>query len=169
MFLSIDIAAPPQIIIARGRLDQRLLASLRAGGDGGSAAVEIAVCLPVLLLVVTGILTFGLALSNYMTLTNATSIGARALAISRGQSTDPCLTTANAVYAAAPTLTKATLSFTFVFNGTSYPGATCSNASALVQGLPAQVTVTYPCSLAVYGTNYAPTCLLTAKTTELVQ
>jgi hypothetical protein len=31
------------------------------------------------------------------------------------------------------------------------------------------VTVTYPCSLAVYGANYAPHCSLQAQMTELIQ
>ena len=47
--------------------------------------VEMALVLPVLLLVVTGILTFGLAFNNYLLLTEATSVGARTLAISRGK------------------------------------------------------------------------------------
>ncbi|HTZ58258.1 MAG TPA: TadE/TadG family type IV pilus assembly protein [Acidobacteriaceae bacterium] len=138
--------------------------------------VEMALVLPVLLLVVTGILTFGLALNNYVTLTEATSVGARALAISRGQTTDPCATASAAVYAAAPLLVSSNLSFTFVLNGTTYTGASCSSGSSttgaagnLVQGDNAVVTVTYPCSLAVYGANYAPNCLLQAQMTELVQ
>ena len=51
--------------------------------------VEMALALPILLLVVTGILTFGLAFNNYLLLTEATSVGARTLAISRGATTDP--------------------------------------------------------------------------------
>jgi Flp pilus assembly protein TadG len=138
--------------------------------------VEMALVLPVLLLVVTGILTFGLAFNNYVMLTEATSVGARALAISRWQTTDPCATAAAAVYAAAPLLASSKLSFTFVLNGTTYTGASCSSGSSttgaagnLVQGNNAVLTVTYPCSLAVYGANYAPSCSLQAQMTELVQ
>jgi Flp pilus assembly protein TadG len=131
---------------------------------------------PLLLLVLTGILTFGLAFNNYVLLTEATSIGARTLAISRGATTDPCATASSAVIAAAPLLTPGNLSFTFVLNGTSYTGASCSSGSSttgaaanLVQGSNVIVTVTYPCSLAVYGANYAPHCSLQAQMTELVQ
>jgi hypothetical protein len=31
------------------------------------------------------------------------------------------------------------------------------------------VTVSYPCTLAVYGTDYAPGCSLQAQVSELVQ
>jgi len=144
--------------------------------DEGGALVEMAVTLPVLLLIVTGIFTFGLALNNYLELTDAVGISARLLAISRGQTTDPCSTTTAAFYKAAPYLKAANLSFTFVLNGTTYTGTSCSSGSTttgaagnLVQGQPAQITVTYPCNLAVYGKNYAPSCTLTAQTTELVQ
>jgi Flp pilus assembly protein TadG len=148
----------------------------RARNDGGQAMVEMALALPVLLLVLTGILTFGLAFNNYVLLTEATSIGARALAISRGATTDPCSTASSAVIAAAPLLAPASLSFSFVLNGSSYTGTSCSSGSSttgaaanLVQGANAVVTVTYPCSLAVYGANYAPHCSLQAQMTELIQ
>ena len=138
--------------------------------------VEMALILPVLLLVVTGILVFGLAFNNYLMLTEATSVGARTLAISRGETTDPCATAASAVYAAAPLLVAANLSFTFVLNGTTYPGPSCNSGSSttgaagnLKQGAYAVVTVTYPCSLAVYGANYAPNCSLQSQIAELVQ
>ena len=136
----------------------------------------MALALPVLLLVVTGILTFGLAYNNYVELTEATNVGARALAISRGATTDPCATAAQAVIAAAPLLVAANLTFSFQLNGTSYTGSSCNSSSSttgaagnLVQGGNAVVTVNYPCSLAVYGANYAPNCSLQAQITELVQ
>lgn len=47
-------------------------------GDGGAAAVELALVLPVLLLVVFGIIDFGRALNAQITLTEAAREGARA-------------------------------------------------------------------------------------------
>jgi Flp pilus assembly protein TadG len=144
--------------------------------ETGQAMVEMALALPVLLLVVTGILTFGLAYNNYVELTEATNVGARALAISRGATTDPCATAAQAVIAAAPLLVAGNLTFSFQLNGTNYTGTSCNSSSSttgaagnLVQGGNAVVTVNYPCSLAVYGANYAPNCSLQAQITELVQ
>jgi Flp pilus assembly protein TadG len=149
---------------------------LRGLEQEGQAMVEMALILPVLLLVVTGILVFGLAFNNYLLLTEATSVGARTLAISRGETTDPCATAASAVYAAAPLLVAANISFTFVLNGTTYTGPSCNSGSSttgaagnLKQGAYAVVTVTYPCSLAVYGANYAPNCSLQSQIAELVQ
>jgi Flp pilus assembly protein TadG len=149
---------------------------LRGLEQEGQAMVEMALILPVLLLVVTGILVFGLAFNNYLLLTEATSVGARTLAISRGETTDPCATAAAAIYAAAPLLVAADLSFTFVLNGTTYTGPSCNSGSSttgaagnLKQGAYAVVTVTYPCSLAVYGANYAPNCSLQSQIAELVQ
>ena len=155
---------------------QRLRPPGRISNDKGQSLVEFALCLPILLLVVTGICTFGIFLNNYMMLTNAVSIGARTLAVNRGMTSDPCATTAAAVYAAAPTLTKSSFTFAFVLNGVAYTGTTCSSSSPttgaagnLVQNTPAQVTITYPCSLAVYGANYVPNCVLKSQITELVQ
>lgn len=147
-----------------------------AGEARGSALIEFALVVPMLLVLVTGICSFGLAFANYLMVTQAVGVGAQLLAISRGQTTDPCSTTATAVYNAAPLLSAASFSFTFVLNGTTYPGTSCSSTSTttgaagnLVQGQPAEVTVTYPCSLVVFEKNYAPTCSLKAQTTEVVQ
>ena len=64
-----------------------------AGGRGwredGQALVEFALVLPVLLVLVTAILQFGLLFNNYITLTDAVRSGARSLALGRGLS-DPC-------------------------------------------------------------------------------
>ena len=152
----------------RSRLSRR--------GEEGAAMVEMAMVLPILLLIVTGIYAFGIALNNYLQLTDGVSIGARLLAISAGQTTDPCSVTVAAIEHAAPQLKTANLTFTFVLNGTTYSGTSCSSTSTttgaagnLVAGQPAQVTVTYPCNLSVYGKNYAPSCTMVAQTTEIVQ
>ncbi len=149
----------------------------RSREDSGSSMIEIALCLPVLLMVALGITSFGVAMNNYLLLNESSSVAARQLAISRGQTLDPCAFTSSAVYAAAPTLTKSNLTFTYTLNGTKYTGTTCSSASMttgaagnLVQGSTATVQVSYPCTLMIYNTNYAPNgCKLSAQTTELVQ
>ena len=157
-------------------LRDRVRQTLLARGDDGQSLVEFAVTLPVLLLVVTGLCTFGIAVNNYMQLTDATNVGARLLAISRGQTTDPCSTVSTAVYAAAPMLTRGNITFKTTLNGTSYPGASCSSSSTstgaagnLTQGSTATVLVTYPCSLKVYGATLVSSCTLTAQTAEMVQ
>lgn len=155
-------------------------------GEDGSSLIEFALCLPPLLLLMTGIFAFGIAIANYVELTNACSAGSMQLAISRGQLAspyDPCATAVSAVQAAAPSLTAGSMKFVVVLNGTTYPTGgtptaslsctstsnTAGAAANLVQGQAATVTVKYPCNLTVYNANNFPSCTLTAKSSELVQ
>ena len=142
----------------------------RPGDERGSALVETALVLPVLLMVFTAITGFGLVLNNFMVLTNAVSTGAQALAISRGQSTDPCLTASTAINAAAFDLSASSISLAFVIDGATFsaPTTTCASGAAdMVQGATAQITATYPCTLLIFGMN--PPCSLTTQTTEVIQ
>ena len=171
---------PGLLALATGkmRLSNRLGHRLARTGlkESGGALVEMALTLPILLLVVTGIFSFGIAINNYLELTNATAISARIIAVERQQTTDPCADGVKAFYSAAPYLTQANLSFTFTFNGISYAGTSCSSsnyntgaAGNMTAAGTVQVVATYPCTLGVYGHNYAPGCTLVAQTTELVQ
>jgi Flp pilus assembly protein TadG len=144
--------------------------------DDGQSLLEFALTLPVLLLVVTGITAFGIAFNNYMALTEAVSVGARQLTVSRGQTLDPCKTFSDAVYAAAPLLKQSNLTFAISLNGTSYTGTNCSGTvssgapSNMILGTNVVMTVTYPVGLSLYGLKLLPTgSLLTAKTTEVMQ
>ena len=150
---------------------------LRMGEDQGSSLIEFAVALPVMLLVVTGITTFGLAINSYVSLTDATNTAARQVAISRGETNDPCALAVGVVENAAPFLATSSLSFTLTLNGTVYTGTTCSSTSTtsgaaanLLAGKKATLQVTYPCSLQVFRANYGSSgCVLNATTTEVVQ
>ncbi len=142
--------------------------------DDGQAAMEFALCAPVVLLVVTGIITFGMTLSNYTALIEATNTAARQFAISRGQQNDPCAIAVSAMSAAAPSLVKAniTTSFQVYTTTTTYSSytTTCSGAT-LNAAQPVIMTTTYPCNLSWYGKVFsaAATCKLTAQTTEVLQ
>jgi Flp pilus assembly protein TadG len=57
-------------------------------GDGGQTFVEFAIVLPILVLLVFGITQFGLAFRNYLAITDAARVGARAAAVKR--TTTPC-------------------------------------------------------------------------------
>lgn len=161
----------------------------RARGEGGQALLEFAFLLPVLLLILFGVIVFGMALNNYLELTNGATAGAQALAISRGQALDPCATVTAPFYAAAYNLTQANVKFTITISpppggsGSTYVLAsdvanpTCAApnngsppATDLTQGATATVKVTYPCNLNFFGFNFAPpTCTLTAQTAESIQ
>ena len=142
---------------------------MSAGNKQGQSLIEFTLVMPILLLTMTGMLSFGFALHNYLVLTNGVTAGAQLLAISRGQTTDPCATASGAVDNAALGLTAASLSFTYSINGTSYSGTTCAAAASnMVQGAAAQVTATYPCTLAIYSMNIS-SCTLRSQTTEIIQ
>lgn len=145
---------------------------IQKSDETGGSLVEFAICVPILLMLVTGMMSFGIAINNYMTLNNAVEVGARQLAISRGQVTDPCSTISSTISSASPLLKSSSLGFTFNLNNNtaSYTGTTCTaGAAQLVQGTSAQVQITYPCTLSLYGKNLLPGCTLQAQTTELVQ
>ena len=152
-------------IIARWRQEQN-----------GSSMIEFALVLPVMLMAMMGIASFGMALNSYTSLTNATGVAARQLALSRGQTTDPCKLGSAAAEAAAPLLSASNLTFTTTINGTVFTGNTCSSSSTtsgaagdMVVDTTITLKITYPCTLTVYGKNYAPSCTLTAQTSEMIQ
>jgi Flp pilus assembly protein TadG len=140
-----------------------------AGNKHGQSLIEFTLVMPILLLMMTGMLSFGFALHNYLILANGVTAGAQLLAISRGQTTDPCATAFAAVKTASLGLTTASLSMTFVINGTTYTTTSCTAGAALmVQGASAAVAATYPCTLAVFGMNFSA-CKLQMQTAELIQ
>ena len=143
--------------------------------EDGQALVELAICLPMLLLVVMGICTFGIAINNYISLTSATSSGTRALSVNRGNTSDPCQTLSSTVSSAAPLLKSASLSYSLTLTpyggaAATYTGTSCAGATSnLSASATAKVKVTYPCTLMVMNQNFAVNCTLTAMDAELVQ
>jgi Flp pilus assembly protein TadG len=142
--------------------------------DGGSAIVEMAVALPVLMLIMTGIFSFSIALYQKLLLAEAVSAGARYLSVDRGD-VDPCTTASNLIYANAPGLNKADVSLTYTLNGVSYgagvttcPGAKSTANPNMVATKSAEVDATYPCSLQVYGMKFT-SCSLATQVSEVVQ
>jgi Flp pilus assembly protein TadG len=141
--------------------------TLFARSEEGGALVEMALTVPVLLGVLTGIVTFGVAYSNQLALTQAVGSAGQYLATIRTSTTDPCLDTFNYLKKAAPGLTSANINFTPTFNGVvpTMNGNSCPGTQ-LVQGTPSAVYATYPCGLSVYGVKLASSCQFAAKVTE---
>jgi Flp pilus assembly protein TadG len=136
--------------------------------SAGNALVEFSFIMPLLLLVATGMVAFGVALHNDLMLANAVNAGAQLLAFSRGQTSDPCATAASAISSAAPSLSSG-ISLSFVINGTTYSSSSCpSGSSNMIQGATAQVTGTYPCVLGVSGQSFSH-CTLSSQISELIQ
>lgn len=97
----------------------------RAQGDGGAAAVEFAMLVPILLALVFGITSFGLLFHQQIQLSAAAREGARSMAIKKVQAT-----AIQAVKTAAPNLNPANMTI-------SVP-STCATDTNVT------VTVSYP-------------------------
>ncbi|HTV15829.1 MAG TPA: TadE/TadG family type IV pilus assembly protein [Acidobacteriaceae bacterium] len=105
--------------------------SRRGHGESGQAMVEMAFVAPVILVILTGICSFGIAMNQYELLTYGTSSGARAFALSRNQSSwspyyplkvgtttytgDPCEYAYSVAAAAMPTLSTSNLTMNMTF------------------------------------------------------
>jgi Flp pilus assembly protein TadG len=152
------------------RLMRRLQARAQRLLDdtAGVAALEFALLSPVMLAMLLGMFSFGVAMKDYMVLTSAAGQGALNLALSRG-TVGPFSTTRDAILAAAPTLTPASLSMTLTIGTTDCTSdATC--LAAMGPGKSAIVTATYPCTLSVMGINYKPDgCTLRTSTAQMIQ
>jgi Flp pilus assembly protein TadG len=139
----------------------------RIRGDAGQALVESALVLPILLFLLFGIAKFGITFNNHIMLTDAARSGARLMSISRAQTTEPCSLTRTRIQNASM-LPSGSLTITLTINGTVYTGGTCPGV-ALVSGTDVVALVTTPCNLVVMGVNFAPNCMLTARSTERVE
>src|SRR5262245_50988575 len=84
------VAPSPGNSTARSSFRSRLKRA--AGNERGQSLVEFTLAMPILLLLMTGMTSFGFAMHNNIILTNAVNAGAQQLAFSRGQTTDPCAT-----------------------------------------------------------------------------
>lgn len=137
------------------------------GNVRGASAIEFALIAPAFLAMGMGALKFGVAVSQYMLVTNAAAAGATTFALSRGI-TAPYATTGTAITNAAPNLTSGSVTKTLRVNGTACTtNSTC--ATALVAGATASVTVSYPCDLTVMGVNFKASCTLSSTSAQMVQ
>jgi Flp pilus assembly protein TadG len=130
--------------------------------EAGSALVEAAMVLPLILIVVLGIFKFGVTFNHYIVLTDAVRSGARQIVISRSPGVDACakgITRLKSV--ATPSLDTALLTV-------PTPTVTTS-CTTLVVGSDATMSASYPCDLDILGFNFAPSCTLTSQVTERVE
>lgn len=140
------------------------------------------------MLIVFGIIAFGVTFNNYIVLQSAVNAGTQYLATLRSNTTDPCLAAASVFYLGTPSLTPsqttwtvklsqsstgspATFTYTTVANnvtgGSGSPSCPGGQSHMALPNFPAQVKVTYPCSLASFAFNF--NCKLTAQATYDIQ
>ena len=134
------------------------------GSKRSQSLIEFSLVMPILLITVTGMLSFGIAMH-----TNGVNTAVQLFAMNRGQTAVRCATAYTSIQSAAPSLTRANLSFTFVIDGTTYTTTSrTAGAANMVQGAIAQLKVTYPCAMAIYSLPI-PSCNLAAQTAEVIQ
>jgi Flp pilus assembly protein TadG len=149
----------------------------RRKNQRGVAAVEFALVLPLLLALLYGTVQFGWLLNNYLTLTNAASLGARLLASERGYAT-PYTDTQSAIMNAAASL-KSSLTITMSVGGsTCSSDSTCATALgtstvAPTAGTEAKISLGYAFSPLFTGTLFNLKSImpssLSANMSEIVQ
>jgi Flp pilus assembly protein TadG len=166
-------------------------ARLRANGERGAALVEFALVVPMFLILLIGMYSFGMLLTEDISLTEAVNIGGEQFSIARGNFADPCATIAAAIDGASPFLNSSNTAYTFSVNGaTSGSGyatfaragtPTCTAMATTLNGsqnLPVTVTTTLYCTgvtaikfgtLANFNPLPATSCTLTSQITEILQ
>jgi Flp pilus assembly protein TadG len=132
---------------------KRTTQRIRWSEERGQSMTEFAIVLPILVVLLFGIVQFGILFNNYVTLTDAARAGARAAAVSR-QSADPTGTATAAVRSSASDLNQASLGV--------------SVSSAWTPTAPVTVTATYPYSIKLLGWVVS-SGTLTTKSTEAVE
>jgi Flp pilus assembly protein TadG len=106
--------------------------------ERGQTMTEFAIVLPILVVLLFGIIQFGIAFNNYVTLTDAARAGARKAAVSR-ESGDPAGDCKAAVLAAADNLDQSVLS----------PRVQC--VSSWSAGSDVEVDASYPYNISLFG------------------
>jgi Flp pilus assembly protein TadG len=101
------------------RLVQRLTRAKCAKGEHGTSLVELAITLPIMLMLLTGAASFSLGFYCLQQLGNATTSGVQLAAADQGLVTDPCETAAAAVEGGLPNWTTTKLTFTMKWTDSS--------------------------------------------------
>jgi len=123
--------------------------------------VEFAIVAPILLLLVFGIIQFGITFNNYLTLTDAVRAGARQAAVSRTLA-DPVGAATSRVISASSDLNASNVAVTVT------PYDPSSGTDSWVQGGDVTVKATYPYSISLLGL-VVKSGLMTSQTTERVE
>ncbi|HEY2471788.1 MAG TPA: TadE/TadG family type IV pilus assembly protein [Terracidiphilus sp.] len=147
-------------------------------GESGGSLVEFAISLPMAMVLLTGMFSFGIAINNFMVLTSAVGSGARALALTRGQTTpalaasDPCAYAVQVANQSAPGLNTSGITYTITWTTQAGTATTYNTPSCAGAAFSANDTVllkaTYPVNITLYA--WTPKSLkIGAVTSELVQ
>lgn len=143
-----------------------------AGVQTGSSTIETLLAVPFLMTVVFLIVEFGMLFKDYLLLTDGVSTAGRTLAVSRGQADNPCVAAKNRFFASAADIDPDQLSMIINIDGTNYPsdaeGGFCSGVT-LESGLDARLSVSYPCSVRMFGVELASDCTLSSSSAVRIE
>jgi Flp pilus assembly protein TadG len=141
--------------------------------EDGQGLIEFALVLPVLLMVATGITSFGIVFYRYITLTDAVRSGARTLSLGRGQTSpnDPCTQATNQTVSSAIDVNLKPSDVTIVVNGNAIPQPqACDGTGAdWIQGNQVTVSAQIPYSLDIFGVININTGFLHASATDAIE
>jgi Flp pilus assembly protein TadG len=126
---------------------------LRLQDESGQATLELALVLPLLLMLVTAIVQIGMVMHDYLDLTDAVRTGGRAAAVSRTVA-NPAAAVEGSLRAAADGLTPARLAVTVT--------------STWQAGADVKVAATYPYTISIFGIPLH-TGSLASSTTQRVE
>jgi TadE-like protein len=112
--------------------------------EEGQAMVEFALVLPILLMIVMGIIQFGILFNNYVTLTDAVRAGARQAAVSRDLP-DPVAAASDRVKQSGAGLDETKLEITVT------PYDPEDGSASWVQGGDVTVEAKYPYTISIFG------------------
>jgi Flp pilus assembly protein TadG len=129
------------------------MTTIRLRSERGQTMVEFAIVLPILATVLLGITQFGLAFHNYLGITDAARVGARAAAVHR--TTGACPAARTAIQTTVSTTQWSTISSRI----------TCT-AGANV-GDPVTISIKYPFSIGL--PSFSKSGDLTASATERLE
>jgi Flp pilus assembly protein TadG len=128
----------------------------RFRGDRGQSMVEFAVVLPIIVMLFLAIWQLGVGFHNYLAITDAARVGARAAAVNRASSTGPCQAAKNAIQATVSTAQWSVISSRI----------TCTPATPGATGTSYTVSIAYPITINVF---FSRTGTLTASATERLE
>jgi len=127
---------------------------------------EIALLLPLMVMLLVGIIKTGIIFYNYITLADAVAVGARTLATSRGVAT-ACSSAETALDNAANNLNTSLITPTISFPSTNTHSDSCT---AMYAGDTVELQATYPCNMSIpFLGNVWPNCTLTSQTTVRIE
>lgn len=151
--------------ISRFRPPLAMLPAARSG----AVAMEFALIVPLLSMMMFGMIKFGVAYNNRIALTDAARAAVRELAVGRESATAFTDTVAR-FHASAGVLRPSDVALTLSVNGMACSSdAACEAALETASGQAATLSATFPCDVAVLGIDFAPGCTLSATTSARIE